>query len=498
MLRLGLAGLGHETITFWPGLTGLEDFERTAHYGDEVVEAARGTNTSMGGFIDVCEAEGVKMRPVCNAFGGVTATVSDRVFEHYTGVMRRGFSGLTGELDGVLLELHGAMVTESLQDTETHIVREVRRALGYDVPIMAALDLHGNISPALLDEADAIFGYHCSPHTDRAETGKRAARAMLATIGGELKPKAALSKPGVMVPSVFSATGVPPGRDIISRLRAWERHPGVVDVSAFFGFAWADVHQIGMSMVAITDDDPELAKRIAEDLAQYAWGRREALTGGDSLHSVKDGVALAVKRAREASKPVIILDHADRTNDTTFVLRELIRQGAKNSALPLLWDPGAAEACAEAGVGADVDLSVGASTGWRDGGPVRLVGRVLCAGPGGYIGTGPMTRGQRIDLGTTAIVDAGGVWVQLVSLRAGQFGGALIDEDPITQFGFDPRGFDIIVTKSKTHFRAVYEKVGEEIVIVDAPGQCPADTTVFEYRNVPEGVYPITRKKGGS
>jgi microcystin degradation protein MlrC len=129
---------------------------------------------------------------------------------------------------------------------------------------------------------------------------------------------------------------------------------------------------------------------------------------------------------------------------------------------------------------------------------VRLVGSVLYAGPGGYIGTGPMTRGQRIDLGTTAIVDAGGVWVQLVSLRASQFGGALIDEDPITQFGFDPRDFDIIVTKSKTHFREVYGEIGEEIVIVDAPGQCPADTTVFEYRNVPEGVYPITRKKGGS
>ncbi|MFQ6053238.1 MAG: M81 family metallopeptidase [Candidatus Bathyarchaeia archaeon] len=489
-----MAGLGHETITFWPGLTELEDFERTAYYGDEVVEAARGTNTSIGGFIDVCEAEGVELHPVCNAFGGVTATVSDRVFDHYMGVMRRGFSDAAGDLDGVLLERHGAMVTESLQDTETHIVRGVREAVGCDTPIMAALDLHGNISPALLEEADAVFGYHCSPHTDRAETGRRAARAMLATIRGEIKPTAAMAKPGVVVPSVFSATSVPPGRDILERLKGWERHPGVVDVSALFGFAWSDVHHIGMSMVAITDDDPGLAARIVEDLSNYAWERREALTGGGSLHSVEEGVSLAVDRARGSSKPIIILDHADRTNDTTFVLRELLRQEVSNAALPLFWDPAAAERCAEAGPGAEVELTVGASSGWRDGGPVEIRGRVLKVGPGCYVGTGPMTRGQRIDLGTTAIVEAGGVWLQLVSLRASQFGGALIDEDPFTQFGFDPRDFDIIVTKSKTHFREVYGEIGEEIVIVDAPGQCPADISVFEYRNVPDGIYPITMK----
>lgn len=491
-MKLGIAGLGHETITFWPGVTGLEAFRRDELRGREVVEKRRGTNTPIGGFVGVCESEGVEMLPVCSAFGGVTATVADEVFDVYVGEMKRGFGD--ADLDGVLLELHGAMVTESLQDTETHIVRGIREAVGYDIPIMAALDLHANLSPAIFEEATMVFGYHSSPHLDRAETGRRAARALLAAARGEFEPAAAIAKPGLVVPSVFSYTGAPPGGEIIERVEEWMRRPGVLDASMFFGFAWADVHQLGMSAVALTDGDPDLAREVVDDLSAFAWERREPLTGSGSLHALDDGVRRAIERSGDARRPVVLLDHADRTNDTTFVLRELLRQGAENAALPLLWDPDAAQACAEAGVGATVRLEVGGSTGWRDGGPVDVRGRVLWVGEGRYVGTGPMTRGLPVDQGTTAILDVDGVWLQLVSRRVGITGGALIDEDPIARFGYKTEDFDIIVTKSKTHFRAVYEPISEGVIIVDAPGQCPADTSVFEYKNIPDDLYPITRQ----
>jgi len=489
-MRLGIAGLGHETITFWPGVTGLEAFKRDELLGHDVIEKRRGTNTPIGGFVDVCESEGVEMLPVCAAFGGVTATVADEVFHHYVGEMKGGFG--EADLDGILLELHGAMVTESLQDTETHIVREIREAVGYDIPIMAALDLHANISPAILEEATMVFGYHSSPHLDRAETGRRAARAILAAARGDIEPTTAIAKPGVVVPSVFSYTGAPPSSEIIERVEEWMRRPGVLDASVLFSFAWADVHQLGMSAVALTDGDLDLAREVVDDLSGYAWERREALNGAGSLHALDEGVRCAIERSKNARKPIVILDHADRTNDTTFVLRELLRQGAENAALPLLWDPDAAQACAEAGVGATVQLDVGGSTGWRDGGPVNVRGRVMWVGEGRYVGTGPMTKGLQVDQGTTAILDVDGIWLQLVSRRVGITGGALLDEDPITQFGYKTQDFDIIVTKSKTHFRAVYTPISEEIIVVDAPGQCPADLRAFEYRNVPPGVYPVT------
>ena len=485
---MGIAGFRHETITFWPGFTDLEDFERVALHGEEVIEKRRGTNTAVGGFIDICEREGIELFPVCEVPGWATATVTDRAYNFYVNEMKREFSREAENLDGILLALHGAMVTESLQDAETHIVREIRRVVGYEMPIMVTLDLHGNIDPSLLDEATAIFGYQSSPHVDMAETGRRAARTMLSTLNGEIKPITAIKKPGLVVPSVFSATTVSPAKDIIERLREWEKHPGVVDVSVFFGFAWSDVHQIGMSAVAVTDNDPELAQRIADDLAQMAWENREALTGGKNLYSVKEGVALAIKKAKRASKPIIILDHADRTGDTTFVLRELLDQGAQNAALPCFFDPRAVKVCEKAGVGNEVELEIGGSTGWRDGGPVRVNGKVLWVGEGRYICSGPMWKGMEINLGPTAIIKAEGVWIQLTTYQH-----ALINEDPFTKFGYRAEDFDIIVTKSKTHFRAVYEKVGEEIIIVDAPGQCPADLSVFNYKNVPPGVYPITR-----
>jgi microcystin degradation protein MlrC len=494
MVKLGIAGLGHETITFWPGLTDLTAFKSDELRGSDIVEKRRGTNTSIGGFIEVCEDEGLEMHPVIASFGGVTATVADRVYDYYMGVMKQEFSKFADELDGILLELHGAMVTESLQDTETQIVKDVRNAVGPTVPIMVALDLHGNISPNLLKEATMIFGYHCSPHTDRAETGRRTVNALLQIIDGKIKPTVAIAKPGLVVPSIFSTTIVSPGKDIINRLHAWEAHPQVVDISMFFGFAWSDVHHLGMSAVALTDNDQNLAQDIVEDLSNFAWDNREALTGGGTLYNVKKGVQLAKEYSQKASKPILIVDHADRTNDTTFVLNELLTQEVKGASLPLLWDPDAAEVCVNTDVGAQVELDLGAKMGWRDGGPVHVKGKVLWSGKGNYIGTGPMTKGLPVDLGTTAIIDVGGVWIQLVSKRVGITGGALIDEDPFMQFGYNPRDFKIIVSKSKTHFRSVYSTLSEEIIIVDAPGQCPADTSLFKYKNVPDGVYPITAK----
>jgi len=487
--RVGVAGFGHETITFWPGTTGLEEFEENAAYGGEVLEKARETNTCIAGFVEALEGEDAELIPICAAMGGATATVADEVYDHYVGEMKRGFQEM-GPVDGVLVSMHGAMATETRQDPETDALREIREVVGYGVPLMVTLDLHANKDQEILEEATAVFGYHSSPHVDMRETGVRAARCLLHTLEGRVRPTAALAKPGVVVPSVFSATTVPPAREVMERVRRWEEVPGVLDVSALFGFAWSDVHTLGMSMVAVTDNDPELAQRVVDDLCRLAWSLRGELTGrsGAALHGVEEGVGLALERARGATRPIVLLDHADRTNDTTFVLKELLRQRAQGVAFPLFYDPQAAQRAVEAGVGSTVELEVGAHTGWRDGGRLRVRGEVLWAGEGRYVGTGPMRVNQEVKLGPTAILQVGGIWLQLVSRHR-----SLIDEDPLKQFGYDPRDFQVIVTKSKTHFRAVYEPLAEEIIIVDAPGQCPADLSVFQYRNVPQGVYPITR-----
>ena len=487
-MKIGLAAFGHETITFWPGITDLAAFERIAHHGQDVIDKNRGVNSCIGGFIDVLESQGIEMIPICDAMGGATATVADEVYDFYVGEMTRGFAAVAGELDGILLAMHGAMATESRQDPETDAVQEIRQAVGSDIPIMVTFDLHGNKDASILKQASAVFGYHSSPHVDMEQTGRRAAQALIDVLEGEITPTVAIKKPGIVVPSVYSATTVDPAKAILDCLKKWEKHPKVVDVTALFGFAWADVRQLGMSMFAVTDNDPDLARQVVDDLCRLAFQKKKALTGKEkfSLFSVKEGISRAVELAKTARNPIVILDHADRTSDTTFVVRELIEQGVQKTAHPLFYDPEAAKICIEAGIGGRVDIHIGAGTHWRDGGPLQVTAKVLWADECKYVGTGPMSKGHEIDLGPTAVIDVDGIWLQLTTYKA-----SLIDQDPFIQCGYRPQDFDIIVTKSKTHFRAVYEKLAAEIIIVDAPGQCPADLSEFEYRNAPPGIYPI-------
>ena len=486
-MKIAVSGILHETQTSLPGLTDRGDFELKTWRGEDLVESHRDTNTSIGGAIRTLEGAGAELIPLVYTAGGVGPTVSDRVYEEYVGEMCRGLSRHRDGLRGVLLSLHGAMVTETREDAETHILRDVRQAVGDDVPIMVALDLHANLSERILDYATAVFGYLSSPHVDAGETGERAARALVAQIEGRARPLAAMKKPGMVIPSLTSATDLHPARCIIDRVAEWQEHPGVIDVSFFFGFAWADVHQLGASAVAVTNRDRQLAARVAEDLAETAWSYREKLCRPGGLYSVRDGVARAIERAKSSTRPILILDHADRMNDTTFVLRELLEQGAEDAAVPLLHDPVAAEACRQAGAGSTVSLEVGSRSSSRAGGPVPLVGTVEWVGEREYVGSGPMSRGQVTSHGLTAIVRSGGVWVQITSLRD-----SLIDTDPIEQYGYRVEDFKIVVSKSKTHFRAVYEEIVDEIVVVDAPAYSPADLRQHEYRNVPPGIYPIT------
>lgn len=499
-MEIGIGGLMHETHTFLPEKTGFEPFEQEVFRGDELLEARRNTNTALAGFINVCETEGVEIVPSITAHGGISGTVKEEVYNQYVSEMCNSFAEAANDLDGILLFLHGAMVTEERQDPETDIVESVREIVG-DIPISIAMDLHGNIDPVLLDVATVVCGYQSSPHIDKAKTGQRAANLLLRTLNGEINPTMAIAKPGIVVPSPFSATTTSPAKDVILRALTWQHKPelhditkwdrksDILDITFFFGFAWSDVHQLGSSALVIVDGDQKLAQKIADDLSSFAWEHRIGLTNPEGLHSVKEGVTLAIDHAKEAKKPIVILDAADRLAETTYVLQELLEQDAKNAIFPLLCDPEAVEACLAAGEGDNVVIEVGSKTSPRGGGPVTLNGTVDWAGHITYTATGPITQGTDVDNGPTAFVQMDGILIQLTTTRDTM---GLIDTDPIEQYGYDVSSFNIIVSKSKTHFRAVYEDLAEEIIIVDAPEYSPADLSHFDYNNLSKSIYPVT------
>lgn len=487
-MRLAIAHFELESVTFLPDATDIADFEHSAKRGAALIAGLRGTNTVVGGFLEVCEREGVEPVGLVSVSAGAAAAASDAAFDRYAGEILDGLRTLRGRIDGLLLCLHGALATPTRLRADRDMLRLIREATGPDFPIGLGLDLHGNLGPEIVALATVVCGYHHSPHTDMGRTGERTADLLIRAIRGEIRPVGALAKPGVMLPSIFTATALRPLADIMRQARAWEaREPALLDISVFCGFAYADVPDCGISVVAMADGDRELAERAARDLSEQAWLLRHQLFKRELVHDVAAGVDKAMRLAAKATKPIVLLEHADRLNDSTYTLRELLARGAAPAMVPYLFDPEAARRCIAAGEGARVTLPIGGKTSPQAGGPVEVTGKVLWAGRKRYRITGPLRTGMEADLGDTAVIDAGGVVISLVSVQW-----SAIDRDCFDQFGFDPADFRYVLLRSKTHFRKIWEPLAEEIVIIDTPDWGPADLTTLPYRHIPPGVFPVT------
>ncbi|MFB9984783.1 M81 family metallopeptidase [Mesorhizobium kowhaii] len=488
-MKVAIAGFILESVSFLPNVVTLEDFKRNESRGSEMVDNHRGTETVLGGFIDICEREGIEMVPIVWTAGDHrTCAAADDAFDYYCQVIFDGLMAQRGSLDGVLLDLHGACTTPTRPDPDGDMVRLVREAVGPDIPVMLALDYHGNLDASTISDATATFGYHYSPHIDMGDTGKRAAECLIRTLRGEISPVTAIARPGVMVPSIFSATTLHPLASFVARsIELPKTTPGLLDISVFAGFSYADVPNCGFSVVVVADRDRGLAEQTANDLSNSIRGAGRELQVTGLVKGLEEGVAYGLQRAKSAKAPIVLLEHADRMNDSTYVLQELIRQGATNVAVPFLWDPVSAAAACKAGEGATIQLEIGGRSSPRSGGPVPVDARILQAGEKRYRVTGPMGLGAKVDLGLTAVLDIGGIIVSVTSTCT-----TAIDEDPFIQFGMRAQDFAIIVLRSKTHFRAVYEPLAAEIVIIDTPDWGPADLKTLPYRYAPTATsYPF-------
>ncbi|WP_085028673.1 M81 family metallopeptidase [Ensifer aridi] len=489
--RVAIAGFQQESVTFIERQTTLEEFRIVETSGQALIDEYRSTNMGIGGMIETCEREDAEIIPLFFTTGGAAGPTSDEAYDHYVERLVEDLRS-ADRLDGVLLDLHGAMATPTRLDADREILERVRAAIGPDVPIMVALDYHANLDEKTIAAANAVFGYHFSPHTDMDSTGRRAAECLFRTLRGEITPVCVLAKPNVMVPSIFSATDIEPLRSmVLDSIAAGERSEEYLDVSIFAGFSYADVPNCGFSVVVVADRDRSAALDVANHFSERIWSQREALNHRELVHSVESGIRVAKQLVMEGKRPIVLLEHADRMNDSTYVLREVLGQRLRRTAVPYLWDPEAAAAAVAAGVGATVRLKVGGKSNERAGGPVELEGKVVHAKPVSYRGTGPVGTGCMVELGDTAVVDTGSAMVSLTSISA-----YALDDDCLTQFGRALEEFDYVVLRSKTHFRAFFEPRAAAILIIDTPDWGPADLCTLPYKNVPlDLVYPFAEAK---
>jgi microcystin degradation protein MlrC len=485
-VRFFVAMFSHETNTFSTIPTDRRQFEaRDLRYGGEILETYRNTGTCLGGMIDAAAAHGVTLVPSIAAAASPAGRVTKEVVES---VHRRVVDDLraAGPLDGVLLDLHGAMVPEGGDDGEGDLIRAVRVVVGDRVPIAVTLDFHGNLTRAMTDGATLLHGYKTYPHIDMADRGREAAERLIDVIRGRIRPTVALRQPPLLPPLGRQGTTRGPMRRLYDRAAEMERDPKVVSISIFAGFPLADIHDAGLSVYVATSDDQALADRLADELADVAWKHR-----AEFVHTalpVRDAVARALGIE---GRPVVLADMADNTGggaagDGTEILRELIRVGARSVTVACLWDAEAAAACARAGVGATLTVKVGGKVDDRHGAPVEVTGRVRTLSDGRFVHKGPMMRGLEGRLGTTAVLDVNDVKIILISLRW-----QTLDPEMIRFVGIDPLAEKILVVKSTIHYRAAFEPIAHEIVEVDAPGLSSSNLGRFDFKHVRRPIFPL-------
>ncbi|UOD50713.1 M81 family metallopeptidase [Orrella daihaiensis] len=483
--RIALAGFHLESASFLPQISTLEDFETGTTRGDDILQAYRDTNTVMGGFIHVCEQCEVKMVPLVYSFLGALGPASDEAVQAFADEISLGVAKQT--VDGVLLHLHGACWAQGFEDVERYFIERLRQQVGTDLPVVVAFDYHGNLDHASIAQLDAAYAYRLSPHTDMGQTGERAARGLMRILETGQRPGMAIEKPGLIVPSIFSATALEPLASIIKAARTKEVElDATVDISIMAGFSYADSHNTGFSVIVVSEHGQAHAQSLASAFSDLIKKQRAELYAPEPVLKVDEAIPIALEISPKTGHPVVLLEHADRINDSSYVLNALLDHQAPSAYVPFLLDPAAANLANEAGVGAEVDIELGGWSSDRAGARRTHRATVLQCGPKSYKVSGQMMQGQHVDLGMTALVQIGHVYVSVVSKYA-----FTVDEDVYKVFGLSINDFDMVVLRSKTHFRQFFEKVATRIIIVDTPDYGPADLMTIPYARLnTANVYP--------
>jgi microcystin degradation protein MlrC len=495
-MRVLSAHIGHETNTFAVTPTTLEDFRRSSPIpsfdgGDALLNVFRGTGTIHGGFIAGAEENGFALVPLLFAWATPSGTVRQADYEYLKGLLLERIRS-AGEYDGILLDLHGAMATEALEDAEGDLISAVRDLAGAEIPIIVTLDLHANATEKMARSADSLIGFDEYPHTDMFERGKEAAAMMARALSREWKPVMAYRQLPLLTMPPKQCTFLEPMLSLLAKAHAMEDEEGVLNVTLSLGFPFADIHDAGVSVMVTTNGDEALARAKAEEMAQAIWDRR------DEFNVTLTPVSEAIRYAEtEARGPVILADGSDNPGgggpcDGTVLLRALIELGAKSAVVAVIADPEAVAAAAKAGVGQRITLDLGGKTDDRHGEPVRVTAHVRLLSDGEFLQTGSMGKGTWAEMGRAAVLVIGessreGVEVVVTERRIQPLDAALL-----RSVGIEPTERRIIALKSAVHFRSTYQDFSDRIFDMDTPGVHRPDFANYEYRRLRRPLYPVS------
>jgi microcystin degradation protein MlrC len=492
-MRIAVGSLMQEANTFVPFRTDLDAFRSVyLHRGAEILTGYGAARVEVPAFFDVLRAAGVDAVPLLAGHAGSNGPVTRTAFDTLVGEMEQRLRD-AGQLDGLLLALHGAMLVEDNPDAEGEIIERMRAILPTGRPIGVSLDLHGHITARMLQPGTFLIGYREYPHIDMYETGERVARLMLDTLAARRRPTMALAKRHMIVSPVNARTAEPPLSDIVAAARAMEDAGRVLHASLFPVQPWIDVPDLGFAALVCTDGDAEAARAAAEELAATAWDARQAFI--PDLTPLDEAVRIGLT----SEGTTIVGDTGDgpsggAAGDNTAVLRALLSAGADRagrlSYLALVDAEAVAQAVA-AGIGATVTLSVGHRIS-GDGEPVRVTGRVRALTDGVFTQHDAGAQGLDANFGPTAVVAIGDVRLALRTLPSFEW-----DTGMYTSVGLPLRQAALVFVKSSSHFRVAFGPHADRIVAADTPGATAGNMRRLRFRNVTRPLYPVDYNEAG-
>jgi microcystin degradation protein MlrC len=504
--RVAAAQIAHETNVFSSVSTDFAAFEASGlHLGHAAIETARETNTEFAGFVAGSVTNGFDLVPLLAVWATPSGIVTRDAIERLCHLLVEGLSAALAEgpLDGVLLALHGAMVTEIDDDGEGYLLQAVRDCIGPDVPLVATLDLHANLSPRMVRLADVLIGYETYPHVDMAERAEEACTILARLIRREIHPTPALRKPPMLPTSQRMTTSRMPMRALLERAQTMKEDPRVISVTVAGGFPPADTVDAGFGVLVTTDDDRALAEQLADELAAQAWSLRDSFLGGVASFAHAAELIQILDSGEDpelpGSGPLVLVDIADNPwgggpGDSVELLRFLFAEAVDGAAVALVRDPEVVRQAIAVGPGAEIEVLLGGKTDQLHGDSLPVRAYVKLLSDGRYINDGPMMAGLAVDLGPSAVLlcepitgpPAPRVEV-LVTTRAE----TPIDLNVFRCHGIEPTRHRVLGLKGKGHFRAAFEPIARRVVLVEGPGITGADLSRLTFRKVRRPIWPL-------
>jgi len=492
-MRLLIAMMKHETNTFSPVPTPLARFGNGPGplYGDAAIRAYRGTGTGLGAYLDLAAREGAEIALPIAAGASPSGPVEDAAYKHITDTICE--AAARGGFDGIMLDLHGAMVTENLEDGEGEFLKRLR-AIDPVTPIAVSLDMHANLYDAMIANATVVAGYRTYPHIDTYETAKLAGEILLRAMRGEVNPVMTWRNEPMLPHVMRQGTDDHPNKELQNRCAAMSAE-GALAASLFTGFPHADITNAGLSAVVVTDGDRKLAEELRDELLGRAWVEREAFVY--KLEPLQQSVARAkaMPSAQPGEGPIVLLDHYDNcasggTMDTTVVLAEILRQGLEDVAAFAIYDPSAVQQAIAAGIGAAVTLSIGGKIKMPaipdESPPLTVIGIVKTISNGRYKNRGPMARGAAMDMGPAVVLDTGAAEIVLISRHVEPS-----DLNCLSSLGIDPLQKRYMMLKSRIHWRAGLGPMAKAVVECAGIGVCTSDYGQLKFDKVRRPIYPL-------